>query len=155
MNKLAPFLWFNDNADEAAQFYLSVFPHARRLDALRSKGVGPWPVGKIATITIELEGQEMVFLNGGPAHQLNPAFSFFVRCDSPEEIDRYWGKLIEGGKPMACGLAYRPFRPMLAGCATQYRRVDQSPQSHGSHDGNDQNGPACAGSRRARELSLL
>jgi predicted 3-demethylubiquinone-9 3-methyltransferase (glyoxalase superfamily) len=103
MNKLAPFLWFNDNAEEAAEFYLSVFPHARRLDELRSKGVGPWPVGKIASITIELEGQEMVFLNGGPAHQLNPAFSFFVRCDSQEEIDSYWDKLIEGGKPMACG----------------------------------------------------
>ena len=103
MNKLAPFLWFNDNAEEAAEFYLSVFPHARRLDELRSKGIGPWPVGKIATITIELEGQEMVFLNGGPAHQLNPAFSFFVRCDSQEEIDSYWDKLIEGGKPMACG----------------------------------------------------
>src|SRR5271154_4261266 len=57
----------------------------------------------IATITIELEGQEMVFLNGGPAHQLTPAFSFLVRCDSQEEIDSYWDKLIEGGKPMACG----------------------------------------------------
>ena len=52
VNKLTPFLWFNDNAEEAAEFYLSVFPHARRLDELRSKGVGPWPVGKIATITI-------------------------------------------------------------------------------------------------------
>ena len=103
MNKLAPFLWFNDNAEEAAEFYLRVFPHARKLDELRSKGVGPWPVGKIATITIELEGQEMVFLNGGPAHQLNPAFSFFVCCDSQEEIDSYWDKLIEGGAPMACG----------------------------------------------------
>ena len=78
MNKLAPFLWFNDNAEEAAEFYLSVFPHARRLDELRSKGVGPWPVSEIATITIEIEGQEMVFLNGGPAHQLNPAFSSFA-----------------------------------------------------------------------------
>jgi predicted 3-demethylubiquinone-9 3-methyltransferase (glyoxalase superfamily) len=103
MNKLAPFLWFNDNAEEAAEFYLSVFPHARKLDELRSKGVGPWPVGKIATITIELEGQEMVFLNGGPAQQLNPAFSFFVRCNTQEEINSYWGKLIEGGKAMACG----------------------------------------------------
>src|ERR1700733_2773597 len=95
MNKLAPFLWFNDNAEEAAEFFLSVFPHARRIDELRSKGIGPWPAGKIATITIELEGQEMVFLNGGPAYQLNPAFSFFVRCDSQEEIDSYWDKLIE------------------------------------------------------------
>lgn len=103
MNKLAPFLWFNDNAEEAAAFYLGVFPHARKLDEVRSQGVGPWPVGTIATITIEIEGQEMVFLNGGPAQQLNPAISFFVRCDSQEEIDTYWDKLIEGGKPMACG----------------------------------------------------
>jgi predicted 3-demethylubiquinone-9 3-methyltransferase (glyoxalase superfamily) len=103
MNKLAPFLWFNDNAEEAAEFYLSVFPHARKLDQVRSKGVGPWPVGKTAIITIELEGQEMVFLNGGPEQRLTPAFSFFVRCDSQDEIDSYWDKLMEGGgKPMAC-----------------------------------------------------
>jgi predicted 3-demethylubiquinone-9 3-methyltransferase (glyoxalase superfamily) len=70
----APFLCFNDNAEEAAQFYPSVFRHARKLDELRSKGVGPWPAGKIATVTIELEGQEIVFLNGGPAKQLNAAF---------------------------------------------------------------------------------
>jgi predicted 3-demethylubiquinone-9 3-methyltransferase (glyoxalase superfamily) len=103
MNKLAPFLWFKDNAQEAANFYLSVFPNARKLDELRSQGAGPWPVGEIGIITIELEGQEMVFLNGGPSQQLSPAFSFFVRCDSQQEIDTYWDKLIEGGKPMACG----------------------------------------------------
>src|SRR3569623_144412 len=103
MKKVSPFLWFNDNAEEAAEFYLSVFPHARKVGELRSKGVGPWPVGKIATTTIDLEGQEMGFLNGGPTYQLNPAFSLFVSCDSQEEIDRYWDKLLEGGKPMACG----------------------------------------------------
>lgn len=104
MNKLAPFLWFNDNAEEAAAFYLSVFPHARKVEELRSQGVGPWPAGHIATITIELEGQEMVFLNGGPSQQLSPSFSFFIRCDTQEEVDRYWASLMEGGgKPMACG----------------------------------------------------
>ena len=103
MNKIAPFLWFNDNAEQAAEFYLSVFPHARKLGEVRSKGVGPWPAGAVATITIELEGQEMVFLNGGPYQQLNPAFSFFVRCDSQAEIDSYWGKLMDGGKSMQCG----------------------------------------------------
>ena len=103
MNKVAPFLWFNDNAEEAAEFYLSVFPHARKLDELRSHRRLEPPNTRKGTITIELEGQEMVFLNGGPAHQLNPAFSFFVRCDSQGEIDGYWDKLIEGGKPMACG----------------------------------------------------
>ena len=66
MNKIAPFLWFNDNAEDAAEFYLSVFPAAKKVDELRSSGVGPWPAGKIATITIELLGQQMTFLNGGP-----------------------------------------------------------------------------------------
>lgn len=103
MNKIAPFIWFNDNAEEAAKFYLNVFPQARKLDELRSKGVGPWPEGAIATITIELEGQEMVFLNGGPANRLNQAFSFFVRCDTQDEIDGYWEKLVAGGSPVACG----------------------------------------------------
>ena len=103
-SKVSSFLWFNDSAEEAAEFYLSVFPHARKVTELRSKGVGPWPEGKIATIVIELEGQEMTFMNGGPAHQLTPAFSFFVRCDSQEELDAYWEKLMAGGgKPMACG----------------------------------------------------
>jgi predicted 3-demethylubiquinone-9 3-methyltransferase (glyoxalase superfamily) len=103
MNKLAPFLWFNDNAEDAAEFYLGVFPQARKLGEVRSRGVGPLPAGKIVTITVELEGQEMVFLNGGPAQKLTPAISFFVRCESQEEIDSYWDKLVEGGKPMACG----------------------------------------------------
>lgn len=103
MNKIAPFLWFNDNAGEAAQFYLSVFPNARKVSEIRSQGVGPWPAGKIAGVTVEIEGQEIIFLNGGPAQQLTPAISFFVRCDSQEEIDRYWDSLVEGGKPMACG----------------------------------------------------
>ena len=67
MNKITPFLWFNDNAEDAAEFYLSVFPQAKKISELRSSGVGPWPAGKIATITIELMGQQMVFLNGGPA----------------------------------------------------------------------------------------
>ena len=103
MKKVSPFLWFNDNAEEAAEFYLGVFPHARKVEEMRSNGLGPWPVGTVARITIELEGQEMVFLNGGPAQQLTPAFSFVIHCESQEEIDRYWDKLVEGGKPMACG----------------------------------------------------
>ena len=123
MNKLAPFLWFNDNAEEAAEFYLSVFPHARRIDELRSKGVGPWPVGEIATITIELEGQEMVFLNGGPAHQLNPAFSFFVRCDSQEEIVRYRDIVHRRRQTDGLWLAHKPLRSLLADCAAQFRLI--------------------------------
>ncbi len=103
MSTITPFLWFNDNAEDAAAFYLSVFPGSKIISEFRSSGVGPWPAGKIATITIELLGQRMTFLNGGPAHALNPAFSFSVPCPDQATIDLYWDKLIEGGKPMACG----------------------------------------------------
>ena len=97
MNKITPFLWFNDNAEDAAEFYLSVFQEAKKVGELRSSGVGPWPAGKIATITIELMGQQMTFLNGGPAQALTPAFSYSVACKDQAEIDRYWDKLLEGG----------------------------------------------------------
>lgn len=70
MNKITPFLWFNDNAEDAAEFYLSVFPEAKKVGELRSSGVGPWPPGKIATVTVELMGQQMTFLNGGPRRRL-------------------------------------------------------------------------------------
>jgi predicted 3-demethylubiquinone-9 3-methyltransferase (glyoxalase superfamily) len=103
MNKITPFLWFNDNAEAAAEFYLSVFPEGKKVSELRSSGVGPWPEGKIATITIEVMGQEMTFLNGGPAQALTPAFSFSVACRDQAEIDAYWEKLGAGGSPMACG----------------------------------------------------
>lgn len=104
MNKITPFLWFNDNAEEAAEFYLSVFPEAKKVSEMRSSGVGPWPAGKIATITIELMGVQMTFLNGGSTYALTPAFSYSVACKDQAEIDRYWEKLLEGGgKPMACG----------------------------------------------------
>ena len=103
MNKIKPFLWFNENAEEAAEFYLSVFPDAKKVDEVRSAGVGPWPAGKIATITIELMGQPMTFLNGGPSQVLTPAFSYSVACKDQGELDHYWDKLLEGGKPMACG----------------------------------------------------
>jgi predicted 3-demethylubiquinone-9 3-methyltransferase (glyoxalase superfamily) len=66
MNKITPFLWFNDSAGDAAEFYLSVFPEAKKVGELRSSGVGPWPAGKIATVTIELMGQRMTFLTGAP-----------------------------------------------------------------------------------------
>jgi predicted 3-demethylubiquinone-9 3-methyltransferase (glyoxalase superfamily) len=103
MNKITPFLWFDSNAEDAATFYLSIFPNARKVDEVRSNGVGPWPAGALATITIELEGQQVTFLNGGPAFKLNAAFSFTVTCETQQEIDRYWSALGAGGKEMQCG----------------------------------------------------
>lgn len=100
MNKITPFLWFNDNAEEAANFYLSVFPDSKKLGEMRS---GPPAAGRIVTISIELMGQAMTFLNGGPMFQLNEAFSFSVSCKDQEEIDRYWSTLTEGGQESRCG----------------------------------------------------
>lgn len=103
MNIITPFLWFNDNAEEAVEFYLSVFPEGRKLAEFRSSGEGPQPEGRIVTISIELMGQQMTFLNGGPVHALTPAFSYSVACKDQAEIDMYWEKLVDGGKPLACG----------------------------------------------------
>lgn len=103
MKTITPFICFNTEAGEAAELYLRVFPRARKLGEVRSTGVGPWPEGAVATVTLELEGQEMVFLNAGPRFQMTPAFSFFVSCETQDEINRYWDQLVEGGKAMACG----------------------------------------------------
>jgi predicted 3-demethylubiquinone-9 3-methyltransferase (glyoxalase superfamily) len=103
MNKITPFLWFNANAEDAANFYFSVFPGSRKLRELRVTEAGPGPVGSLLAIDIELNGQEVSFLNGGPAHQLSEAFSFTVHCETQAEIDDYWAKLGGGGTELGCG----------------------------------------------------
>ena len=103
MNKITPFLWFDANAEAAADFYLSIFPSGRKLDELRAGEAGPGPTGSLVVISIELEGQQVTFLNGGPSHKLSDAFSFVVRCENQQEIDMYWSKLTAGGSETACG----------------------------------------------------
>jgi predicted 3-demethylubiquinone-9 3-methyltransferase (glyoxalase superfamily) len=103
MPKITPFLWFDNNAEEAVEFYLSVFPNSRRTDELRSGDAGPGPKGSIVTISFELDGQPFTALNGGPDHQFNEAVSFFVHCKDQAEIDYYWSKLGDGGEEIACG----------------------------------------------------
>ena len=103
MNKISPFLWFNDDAEAAADFYCSVFPHAKKMNEMRVGEAGPGPVGSLLVLELEIEGQAMTFMNGGPGHPLTDAFSFFVRCETQEEIDGYWAKLTEGGSEVACG----------------------------------------------------
>jgi predicted 3-demethylubiquinone-9 3-methyltransferase (glyoxalase superfamily) len=103
VKKVTPFLWFDANAEEAAEFYLSVFRDGRKLDELRVGEAGPGPEGSLLTISIEQAGQEMTFLNGGPYQTVTDAFSFVVRCESQAEIDGYWAKLTEGGSETACG----------------------------------------------------
>jgi predicted 3-demethylubiquinone-9 3-methyltransferase (glyoxalase superfamily) len=102
--RITPFLWFDGNADEAVNFYLSVFKNSRRLDKMDSAVDSSVPKGKVITISFELDGQAFVALNGGPNFKFTEAISFVVRCEDQEEIDYYWSKLTaDGGKEVQCG----------------------------------------------------
>jgi predicted 3-demethylubiquinone-9 3-methyltransferase (glyoxalase superfamily) len=104
MPKITPFLWFDNNAEEAVAFYLNVFPNSRRTNELRSGDAGPGPKGSIVTISFELDGQPFTALNGGPDRPFNDSISFFVHCKDQAEIDSYWSKLLDGGgAEIACG----------------------------------------------------
>ena len=109
MQKITPFLWFNDNAEEAINFYTSVFKDSKmgsvsRYDEEAAKVSGR-PKGSVMTATFQLFGQEFVALNGGPHFKFTEAISFVVNCETQEEVDYYWGKLSEGGdkKAQQCG----------------------------------------------------
>ncbi len=101
---ITPFLWFDANAEEAVDFYLSIFPDSRRTNELLNPtaetGV---PKGKVITIAFELSGQKFIALNGGPHFKFNEAVSFVVTCSSQQEIDDYWAKLTAGGSEVQCG----------------------------------------------------
>ena len=101
--RISPFLWFDSNAEEAVEFYLSVFKNSRRLSELRNTGDAPGPRGGVLTVAFELEGQKFTALNGGPSRKFNEAISFVVRCDSQQEVDDYWAKLTAGGSESMCG----------------------------------------------------
>lgn len=103
MPRVTPFLWFNDQAEEAVHFYLSIFDDSRILTKTRYGEVGPGPEGSIMTIEFELQGRPFVALNGGPHFTFNEAVSFVVNCETAEEVDHYWDKLSEGGEKSQCG----------------------------------------------------
>lgn len=107
MQKITPFLWFNGQAEAAADFYCSLFPDSRITSVTRYGAAGKethgQPVGSVMTVELELEGQSFTALNGGPHFQFTPAVSFVVHCNSQQEIDLLWDKLSAGGETMACG----------------------------------------------------
>lgn len=103
MQRITPFLWFDNNAEEAMNFYVSVFKNSRVGRVTRYGDAGPGPAGTVMTVEFELDGQEFVGLNGGPHFQFTEAVSFTVRCETQEEIDYYWDKLSEGGATSRCG----------------------------------------------------
>ena len=100
--RITPFLWFDNNAEDAVNFYLSVFKNSRRLEVQHNTGGAPGPAD-ILTIAFELDGQTFTALNGGPLFKFTEAVSFVVRCDSQEEVDDYWTKLSAGGSESQCG----------------------------------------------------
>ena len=96
--RITPFLWFDANAEEAVDFYLSIFKNSRKLDVMRSSADTPsGPKGMVLTVAFELDGQKFTALNGGPFFKFNESVSFVVRCDSQEDVDYYWSKLLAGG----------------------------------------------------------
>ena len=104
MANITPFLWFNNNAEEAVEFYLSVFKDGKRLDTVRATEGGPWPKGKVVTIPFEIDGRSYIAFNGGPLYPFTEAISMSVTCADQTEIDYYWNALsADGGKEVQCG----------------------------------------------------
>jgi predicted 3-demethylubiquinone-9 3-methyltransferase (glyoxalase superfamily) len=103
MQKITPCLWFDTQAEEAANFYTSVFESSRILGVSHYGEAGPRPAGTVLTVNFELDGQEFVALNGGPEFTFDEAISFQVSCEGQDEVDYYWSKLAEGGEEGPCG----------------------------------------------------
>jgi predicted 3-demethylubiquinone-9 3-methyltransferase (glyoxalase superfamily) len=104
MQKISPFIWFDDDAEEAMNFYLSVFKDSKIIRLARNPPGGPGPESALLVASVDLMGQEMILLNGGPGHPLTDAISLTINCETQEEVDYYWRKLLEGGgKESACG----------------------------------------------------
>jgi predicted 3-demethylubiquinone-9 3-methyltransferase (glyoxalase superfamily) len=103
MQKITPFLWFDNNAEEAVNFYTSIFKNSKIGHVTRYGDAGPGPKGTVMTATFQLNGQEFMALNGGPYFKFTEAISLFVDCDTQEEVDELWEKLSAGGEKSRCG----------------------------------------------------
>ena len=103
MQKITPFLWFDNQAEEAVRFYTSIFKNSKIGTLVRCGDAGPGPKGTVLTAAFQLDGQEFVALNGGPLYKFSPAISFVVNCETQEEVDHYWDKLSAGGEKVQCG----------------------------------------------------
>src|SRR5215813_2038072 len=103
MQKITSFLWFDNNAEEAVNFYVSIFKNSKVISVARYGDAGPGPKGSVMTANFQLNGQEFVALNGGPRFKFTEAISFVVNCETQQEVDEFWGKLTEGGEESMCG----------------------------------------------------
>ncbi len=103
MQKITPFLWFDSQAEEATNFYVSIFSDSKIVSVTRYGKAGPGPEGSVMSVVFQLNGQEFYALNGGPLFTFSPAISFFIHCKTQEEIDHFWEKLLAGGREDRCG----------------------------------------------------
>jgi len=103
MPKITPFLWFDNNAEEAMNFYASIFKDSKVVSIFRHRGDGMGAAGRVFSATFRLQGQEFIALNGGPHFKFTPAISLFVSCETQQEVDELWDKLCAGGAPNRCG----------------------------------------------------
>ena len=103
MKKITPFLWFDGKAEEAMNFYVSIFKNSKIGSVTRYGEGGPGPKGTVMSATFQLDGQDFFALNGGPHFTFSPAVSFFVNCETQQEVDELWEKLSEGGERQRCG----------------------------------------------------
>jgi len=103
MPKIHPFLWLDNQAEEAANFYVSIFPNSKVLNVMRNTPSAPGPEGAVLTVDFELDGFRVTALNGGPNFTFSEATSFVIDCQDQAEVDRYWDKLLEAGAPSQCG----------------------------------------------------
>ncbi len=101
--KIVPNLWFDTEAEEAAEFYVSVFDNSRIVNVTHYTEAGPRPAGTVMTVEFELDGQRFVGIDGGPEFKFDEAVSFAIECETQEEVDYYWDKLLEGGEESQCG----------------------------------------------------
>jgi predicted 3-demethylubiquinone-9 3-methyltransferase (glyoxalase superfamily) len=103
MQKITPFLWFDNQAEEAVNFYVSLFKNSKINNVKRYGDAGPGPKGSVMIVTFQLEGQEFLALNGGPHFKFTPALSLYVDCETQGEVDQLWDKLSAGGRKDRCG----------------------------------------------------
>jgi predicted 3-demethylubiquinone-9 3-methyltransferase (glyoxalase superfamily) len=157
MQQVTPFLWFNEEAEEAANFYVSVFDDAKITDVERFPEEGtPGEPGAALAVNFTVKGDELVALNGGPEFTFTPAVLLLVHCQSQDEVDRYWDPLSESGETMPCGWVTPPLRRDVADHSRPPERAPEGPRfparecrdvSH-AEDGEDRD--RRAGSRRGR-----
>ena len=103
MQTISPCLWFDSQAEEAINFYASIFKGSRVVDVMRFGDAGPRPAGTVLAASLEMDGQTLIAMNGGPMFKFTPAISLFIHCRTQAEIDHYWSKLLGGGQAQQCG----------------------------------------------------